>query len=253
MRPGNRLTLLICLAVLQTSRVFALGVQSHDIVVPASDGGIAVRWYSKNDDSRRPAVLILHGRGGVEGSSEFYARYAQALAARGMDAWVVSYYNSADAEAMQSTDRDFRIRYMNEHLAKWSGRVRDVVSYVAQKSSSSGKIAVMGFSNGGILAVTAAASDRRVDALVVYYGALPPAANAALDRLPPVLAFHGDADRIIPLTFGEALVAKARALGTPAELIVYPGAGHGFDADEASVQAQDAMGRALAFLKNHIQ
>jgi len=41
-------------------------------------------------------------------------------------------------------------------------------------------------------------------------------------RLPPLLALHGDADQVIPIGQGRALVDRATALGGQGELIVYP-------------------------------
>ena len=45
---------------------------------------------------------------------------------------------------------------------------------------------------------------------------------------PPTLLIHGDADPLVPLQQSEAFATKLKAAGVPAELIVKPGAGHGW-------------------------
>ena len=50
-------------------------------------------------------------------------------------------------------------------------------------------------------------------------------------KMPPVLAFHGDADKLVPLAQAVALRDKLTAAGNTCELIIVPGGGHNFDKD----------------------
>jgi len=45
---------------------------------------------------------------------------------------------------------------------------------------------------------------------------------------PPTLIVHGDADKLVPIEQAEAIVAKFKEMGVPAELVVKKGAGHGW-------------------------
>ena len=194
-------------------------------------------------------MIVLHVAQGPSRFAKAYTRYAQSIAARGMDAFLLSYYGGADADAMASTDRVVRMAYFDAHLGIWADRVRTLVGLVTERGNSSGKAGLLGFSNGGFLAVASAAADPRINAIVVFYGGIPSHTDPV--RLPPLLALHGDADRNVPLADGRALVEKARALSDPADLIVYPGAGHGFDFDPARADARDA--RALSFLERQLK
>jgi predicted peptidase len=51
--------------------------------------------------------------------------------------------------------------------------------------------------------------------------------DACRMRQVPVRAYHGDADPVVPLASERASVDALRACGGTAELIVYPGVGHG--------------------------
>ncbi|WP_422678403.1 dienelactone hydrolase family protein [Bosea beijingensis] len=59
------------------------------------------------------------------------------------------------------------------------------------------RFAVVGFSLGGALALALAARDRRIKAVVDFFGFLPPGLERA--SLPPTLILHGDADRVVPV------------------------------------------------------
>jgi acetyl esterase/lipase len=58
----------------------------------------------------------------------------------------------------------------------------------------------------------------------------------------PVLLIHGDADTLVPLSHSRVLMEEMLAHGVPAQLIVLPGAGHGFQGEDL-VHAQAALSR----------
>ena len=45
---------------------------------------------------------------------------------------------------------------------------------------------------------------------------------------PPTLILHGDADKLVPIQQSQAIIAKLKEAGVPAELVVKPGAVHGW-------------------------
>jgi carboxymethylenebutenolidase len=241
----------ICVALAALLRAFTwpafAAEAAQDILVQGADGPIAVKLFAGGQSGKRPAVIILHGRESPAQLPAPYLRWGREIAAKGFDAYLVSYYDPADAEAMASPDRAARGAYFSAHLAAWADRVRAVVSQALARDASSGKVALLGFSNGGFLAVQSAAADERIAALVVFYGGLP--GKLEIAHLPPLLALHGDADRVIPLSSGQGLVDRAHALGSAAELAVYPGAAHGFDFHPERPDAREASERALSFLE----
>lgn len=52
--------------------------------------------------------------------------------------------------------------------------------------------------------------------------------NHATPDDPPTLIVHGDKDFLVPIQQAEIIVAKLKAVGVPAELVVKKGAGHGW-------------------------
>ena len=249
-RPAFACTVALPVLLGTSGAVRAAEITPQALTVDRSESRIAIKLFRALHDGKRPAVVILHTRQGLAQFSAVYDRYAQALATKNIDAVEMSYYDETDAAMMASSDRAVRQSYFSDHLPVWSRRVHDVVSFMTERRESSGRIGLLGFSNGGFLAVASAATDTRINGLVVFYAGLPDLTTSG--RLPPLLALHGDADPVIPLSSGQELIERAKALGGPAELVVYPGAGHGFDFDISRADAKDAFERAVHFLAQNL-
>ena len=112
---------------------------------------------------------------------------------------------------------------------------------------------MIGFCMGGRLSLLASLDKGPFDATVLCYGS--PETNP--DRLKtlrgPVLGIFGGADRGLGADQTEALTAGLKKAGKKGEVIVYPGAGHGFlndfrPAQYDSVSAPKAWERITGFL-----
>jgi carboxymethylenebutenolidase len=219
--------------------------------VEAGDGTIELTRYAAGVAGPRPAVLVLHGARGIELKPRAYVHYAERLADQGIDVYLVSYFTAADHEALSAnaSARDSREAYEAVRFDGWAKRVGSVVTAILSRPDCSGNIGLLGFSLGGYVAADTAAHDPRVRALAVMYGGMPDAAAAHVERLPPLLEIHGDADRNVPLAKGEELVALARRLGAPAELVSYPGRAHGFDLSDTDPMTSDAIARVAQFFR----
>jgi carboxymethylenebutenolidase len=221
--------------------------------IAADDDVVALTRYAAEGQGRRASVLVLHGARGVELKPRAYERYANALVAAGIDACLVRYYSPADDLALAKiTTPEGRHAYQAERFEAWSGRVSSAVTAILDRPDSSGHVGLLGFSLGGYVAAATAARDERVAALTVLYGGMPEKIAPRVKRLPPLLALHGDADHNVPFAQGEALVALAKAVGAPAELVRYPGKAHGFDFSDSDPMATDAVDRVVRFLQSRL-
>jgi carboxymethylenebutenolidase len=249
MSPSRTISALLFLTLAAAHPAFADPAQPQQLTVPSFERPVAVTYFAAPGQAKHPAVLIVHGVNGVTPESlPHFTRYAQALAAAGIDAYIVAYYSEADRRGMNTMEHGARAQIFNKRLGAWIHLIADVVSYALDQPDSSGKVGLLGLSNGGFLSVTESSLDPRVTALVVLYGGIPEAMQGRIDHLPPLLELHGDADRNIPVQEGIELVKRARALGEPVEQKIYSGEGHGFDADPTSSDAQDAVDRTVAFM-----
>jgi carboxymethylenebutenolidase len=221
--------------------------------VEADEGSVALTRYGAKQTGRRPGVLVLHGSRGFELKPRAYQRYANALSAKGIDGYLLSYLTEADISVFESkSTRERREAYEAARFASWAKRVSAVVTTLLARPDSSGRIGLLGFSLGGYVAAATAAHDERVSALAVLYGGMPDAMVPEVKRLPPLIELHGEADRNVPFAKGAELVKLAKAIGADAELIAYPGKPHGFDFSDTDPMTADAVSRVVKFFESRL-
>jgi carboxymethylenebutenolidase len=126
-----------------------------------------------------------------------------------------------------------------------------------QATVKTGRLGITGFCMGGRVSYLAACAlpDKITASAPFYGGGIPIDRTATLKA--PVLAFFGDQDPFIPMDQVEKLRAEAKKLGKQVEIVVYPGAPHGFFCNERDSYrpdaAKDAWEKVKAFFKKHLQ
>jgi carboxymethylenebutenolidase len=127
----------------------------------------------------------------------------------------------------------------------------DIAAAIAHAAQTSGgKVGVVGYCWGGLLAWLSACSLDGLACAVAYYGGGMPA-HKSLEPRCPVLVHFGERDQSIPLAAAEDF----RAAQPKVEVHFYP-AGHGFNCDQrASYDATSAglaRERSLGFFARHL-
>jgi carboxymethylenebutenolidase len=217
----------------------------------ADEGPVPLTRYAAEQDGKRPSVLLLHGSHGFELMPRAYERYANALSAKGIDAYLLRYLTAADAPVFdpKTSTQEKREAYEATRFDFWAKRVSTVVTATLARADSLGRIGLLGFSLGGYVAAATAARDERVAALGVLYGGMPDAMVSEVKHLPPLIELHGTADRNVPLAKGEELVRLGKATGAEAELVTYPNRKHGFDFSDTDPMTADALDRVVRFFQ----
>jgi carboxymethylenebutenolidase len=217
-----------------------------------------------------PGIALIHD---VWGLSAHARDIAQRLAGEGFAALALDLYRRLDAVAIEDPGAWMRALSDPQVL----GDVQAAVEFLAKQPITQGKgIGAIGFCMGGMYALMAAARCSGLRASVAFYGLLSHQhgilhSDAGLDpeRKPdeplalaselrcPLLAFYGDRDEFVPLADIELLRQRLARSAQPAEVIVYPGAGHAFmnDTRPAAFRpeiAASAWSRMLAFLREQL-
>ena len=226
----------------------ATDIAGQKLVLSAQERQVQVTYFRAPGNDPRPAALLLHGANGFDSQIANYDAYAAALANHGIDAYLVYYYSNADQASMAGGVDIFAKRYL-----AWAKLIGDLAADLRKEKDSNGKIGLIGFSNGGILASTVSARDPDISAAVIYYGTPPFEIAGPVTRFAPLLILHGDADTIIPVEQGRRLAALAKQLGGTAELVVYPGERHGFGAHLDTANGADSLDRTIAFLQRQLR
>jgi carboxymethylenebutenolidase len=193
---------------------------------------------------RHPAVLVLHGHGGVGDNKRSGAHsLARQLAQAGYVAAVPHYFgrDKPDPKRGQKNARSFGV---------WERTVSDTVGFAAKRPDVDPKrIGLVGMSLGSWVALSVGARDRRVSAVVEYFGGFPEWEELNPARLPPVLILHGDADTNVPVQQAYALEEHLNEARVRYEMHIYKGAGHGFRGDDYA----DAVKRTAEFLDKYVK
>lgn len=201
------------------------------------------------------AVLVIPGGGYRVLYFDFAAKFARWLNTQGIDAFVLKHrlpdegHRAAYSVPLQDAQRAMRL-------------IRS--STLINHAIDPARIGVFGLSAGGNLAgVLATYHDRKVyepiddmdtvsarpDFMILAYAVLPrpyevqdndrrpnatrlyrsfPVGMANTTTMPPAFIMHGDRDEDVPYTESKRLALKLQDAGVPAELHIFPGAGHGF-------------------------
>ena len=118
-----------------------------------------------------------------------------------------------------------------------------------------GRVGVVGFCYGGGIANFLATRMPDLAAAVPFYGAQPPAEDAARIKAPLLLHYAEKDTRITP--GWPAYEAALKAAGVTYEAFVYPGVEHGFNNDTTprydAAAATLAWKRTLAFFNAHLR
>lgn len=171
------------------------------------------------------------------------AEPAASLAKQGFAVYVLHYFDRTGTRGVVDKAVIFR------NFPAWMKTLWDGISFVErQPEVDPERIGLLGFSLGAYLALSDAAIDSRVQAVVEFFGGLPKEIKFFMRRLCPVLILHGDADQTVPVEEAYHLQKVLEQKGIAYELQIYAGAGHHFTGEVW----RDAGLRTVAFLKEHL-
>jgi dienelactone hydrolase len=221
------------------------GVLQHPILEESasyqSDSAeIQVDVYRPQAKARHLTVLLLHSSAGIHDlGPQQITRYARTLAALGVTALVVHYFDGTGH--FTASDDDER-----EYYWTWVRQVRDGISWALQQPFvHERQVELLGISLGAWVGVGVGAVDPRVHRVALIGSGLEPSVRDSLQHAPPALLLHGADDEVVPLRDAQTLLQALRAKRRPAQLHIYPRESHTLS-DSASA---DALLRSLRFFR----
>jgi carboxymethylenebutenolidase len=239
----------------------AVGLETGEVKIPVADGEIPAYWAKPAKGAKLGTILVVQEIFGVHEwikdicrrfAKEGYFAVAPALYARQGDPTTYTDIQKLVSEIVAKVD-DTVVMTDLDATAKWA----------AANGGDASRIGVTGFCWGGRITWLYTAHSTSVKAGVAWYGRMVrPDGNTqpkhpvevAANLKGRVLGLYGELDKGIPLTQVEAMRAVLKAAGdTKCEIVVFPGADHGFLADyrptyhEAS--ARDGWARCVKWFK----
>ncbi len=199
---------------------------------------ILVERYEPDTRGKHPALILLHGSGGVLFPGLDLRKRARNLAAQGYAVYLPHFFNRTGHFMVRPSQ-------VHENLPTWTRTVEDCVTFVsAQPNVDAKRIGLLGHSLGGYLSLSTAAVDRRIKVVVEASGALD---AQGINRMPPTLILHGAKDRIVPVDKAEKLEAILKRAGATYQKHIYPDEPHLFSRGAM----QDISVRIDAFLRRY--
>ena len=211
-----------------------------------------------------PVVILLAA---IAGINEYIERVAGSLAAAGYVCYAPDYYVREGGPP----DLSSRPAIKAGVAALPDPRVREdlrlaIAELGEQDYALQDSIGLLGFCIGGTYALFAAVDHPQLACSIDFYGMLryseltenKPVSplDAVKDAACPVLAHYGDRDYLVPV--GDVTTLADELAEHPAEVFLYPGAGHAFHEDfrpgvYGPVAAAEAWQRSLLYLNWYLR
>ena len=250
----------------------AEGLVTGDATYRAPDGFQLPAYIARPaGDGPFPVVVVVSEIFGVH---EYIRDVCRRLAKSGYAAIAPAFFVRVADPAPLSDMEEIQRIVAAAGYEQVMGDVSATLDWASQQLWARGdRVGITGFCWGGKVVWQACARFAVLDAGVAWYGRLAPPADAEPQRVEagrpwpvdladdlkcPVLGLYGETDRGIPL---DSVVGMRRALAragqTASEIVVYPGAPHGFHADYrasyAPEAAADGWRRLLAFFETRVK
>lgn len=230
-------------------------VKIREEIVTFEGGAGPIKGYlaMPEGDGPFPSIVLVHEWWGL---SDWIKENANRLAAQGYAALAVDLYGERTTDDAQEAHELMRALDQNEVIKNLQGGVAYLQSqpFVAKGA----KIGVVGWCMGGGYARELAQASPAIGPLAICYGSISTDAEA-LERLKDntILGIFGAEDRGIPTDkvkqFGELLEKQ----GTPATILIYQDAGHGFmrpgGPQYSEKAAKEAWEKIDQFFQKHLK
>jgi carboxymethylenebutenolidase len=203
--------------------------ESNHLVVSkisTQSGGhrIYIDKYATSRSGKNPAILVLHGAGGILLDGPEMRRVARHLTEAGNTVYLVHYFNRTGTVFGFDSG-------MQKNFAVWLATVRDCIKFAQRDRADPAPVGIYGYSLGGFLALSAAAENPSVGAVVEHAGGIWNGKAELIKHMPPVLVVHGAGDRRVPFQkYAQPLVGVLRKGGGISETRLFLEEGHVFTA-----------------------
>ena len=243
------------------------GLIAGEVKIPVTGGEIPVyRAMLDTKNKNFPVVLVIHEIFGVH---EHIQDLCRRFAKKGYMAIAPALYARQGEVSTIATIKELNRDIFSKIPDTQSMSDLDAtVAYAAKNSGDTKKLSITGFCWGGRIVWLYAAHNKNVDAGAAWYGRLvtPPNTpkNEAQPTMPidiakglkvPVIGFYGGLDTGIPLTSVDQMKDELKKGNSKSEIIVYPNAKHGFNADYRDSynkeSAEDAWSKMLDWFRKN--
>jgi carboxymethylenebutenolidase len=238
------------------------GLTAGEAKIPTSEGELPAYYAHPATGTNFPIVVVNEEIFGVH---EHIKDLCRRLAKAGYLAVATEYYaRIGDLSKMTDIPTIIKDVISKAPDARYLADADATIDWAGKNKGDVSRVAVTGFCRGGRQTWLIAENNPRVKAAVAWYGPVggapsdiqPKTAADGADQLKcPLLGLYGGQDAGIKVEDVKAAEAKAKVAGKTVEIVVYPDAPHGFNADYRpsfrKADAEDGWKRMLAWFSGH--
>ena len=241
------------------SNAAAAPLPPYEVDIPTANGILHAQLYKPDGDGPFPAVIALHGCGGLAGHSEpvlpRYRDWAEQLLKAGTAVLLPDSYGSREL-GPQCRVGERRVRARRE-------RVADILAsrqwLVQQPWAARDRISLLGWANGGsalLWAVRPQLSLRNAEpdfrSAIAFYPNCGASSGLGWSARVPTLLLIGAKDDVNSPVACRQMVDGAHGRSALARIVVYPGAYHDFDRANLPVHALAGTSDAASPESGHL-
>jgi carboxymethylenebutenolidase len=239
------------------------GLEASEVKIPVRDGEIP-GYRAKPAGGRGCAIVLVVQE--IFGVHEHIRDLCRRLAKSGYLAVAPELYvRQGDVSKMSDIQEIISKVVSKVPDAQVMSDLEETAAWAASSDQGNpAKLGITGFCWGGRIVWLYAAHNPGLKAGAAWYGRLVGTADELHPKNPidvagalraPVLGLYGAQDQGIPVNTIEEMRAALKAAGNPSQIVVYPDAGHAFNADYRPSYrpgpAQDGWKRMLAWFKRY--
>jgi carboxymethylenebutenolidase len=238
------------------------GLEAGEIKIPVAGGEIPAYRAQPRGHGPYPVLLVVEEIFGVH---EHIKDVCRRFAKKGYLAIAPELYSRLGDVVSMTDIKDVLATVNKAPDATEMSDLDSTVAWAAKNHGNVKRLGITGFCRGGRTVWMYTAHNPAVKAGVAWYGPLVGTPTDAMPTNPidiagsvkaPVLGLYAGLDQGITQDHVAAMKAKLKETGnTKSEIVVYPDAQHGFNADYRpsynEADAKDGMARALAWFKKY--
>jgi len=232
-------------------------IDPEELFIEEPDEPMNYEWVTYGDnytgyfvkpEGNYPGVVMIHEWWGL---NQNIKNMAQDLAKEGFNVLAVDLYNGNLAD--NSGDARIYATEVRNNMDTAIDHLQAAVAFLKEKNSV---VASIGWCFGGGMSMQLALNEK-MDATVIYYGAVETSEESLGSISWPVLGIFGEEDAAIPVESVREFDAAMDNLGIENEIYIYEGLGHAFanpsNAGHDAEKTADAWMKTVSFLNAHLK
>ncbi|MBU0655916.1 MAG: dienelactone hydrolase family protein [Gammaproteobacteria bacterium] len=187
-------------------------------------------YYDDAKTDKRPGVMVVHEWWGL---NDYAKKRAEMLAELGYVAFAADMYGDNKVTDKPDQAREWMTEVTSD-VDAWRGTALAGLEQLKKSDKvDAEKLAAVGYCfGGGTILQTAYSGTSDLDGVVSFHGSLPSAPDGT-EINTKVLAFHGNADAMVPADTVNKFEAQMEKSGADWQFVAYGGARHAFTNPDA--------------------